>query len=195
MQTSYGYATDVAVAGGLADLSDYAVESRKNTENDGVLKFGMGVVVGTTAGKEVKIPTANTDKFEGVAGNGFTTEMDMSGNLSVKKGAIVGCISHGKVWVRVKNSETIAYNDTAYLVYSGDYKGYFSKTATNAIPVGTFKSAVTTGSTATGIAMVELGYDHDTTYTLPTATASALGGVKVGTGLNVATDGTISVAQ
>lgn len=31
-------------------------------------------------------------------------------------------------------------------------------------------------------------------YTLPTATASRLGGVKIGTGVNVASDGTISVS-
>lgn len=195
-QLSYGYATPKAVAGGIADISDFSVESRRNEENDGTLKFGMGVVVGTSAGDQIKIPSASTDKFEGIALNGFTNELGMDGSLSVKKDATVGVMSHGKVWVRVKNSETIAYGDTAYLLYSGDYKGYFSKTSSNGIPVGKFISAVTTGETATGIAEIEIGYDKDTdtVYTLPSATTTTKGGIKVGAGLSVTEDGTLSVS-
>lgn len=57
MQTSYNYTTPKGVAGGLYDLAPYQVDSRVNGEaTPGVLKFGMGVVQGTTPGTNVVRP-------------------------------------------------------------------------------------------------------------------------------------------
>lgn len=42
---------------------------------------------------------------------------------------------------------------------------------------------------------IQTGGDGSVSYVLPAATASELGGIKVGTGLNIATDGTLSVSD
>lgn len=42
---------------------------------------------------------------------------------------------------------------------------------------------------------IQTGSDGSVSYVLPAATASELGGIKVGTGLNIATDGTLSVSD
>ncbi len=126
VQTSYNFATTKGVAGGLYDLSPYAVDSRRNESADGTLLFGMGVVVGTAAGNQVKVPSATTDKFEGVAINGFSTELDMDGALIIKKGATVGVLAKGRAWARIKADITVAYGDDVYLIASGDNAGLFT---------------------------------------------------------------------
>ena len=126
VQTSYNFATDKGVAGGLYDLSPYAVNSRRNESANGVLKFGMGVVVGTAAGNQVKVPTATTGKFEGIALNGFSTELDIAGNLVVKNGDTVGVLAKGRAWARIKPGITVAYGDDVYLIASGDNAGLFT---------------------------------------------------------------------
>ena len=126
VQTSYNFATPKGVAGGLYDLSPYAVDSRRNEADDGVLKFGMGVVVGTTAGNQVKVPAATSDKFEGVALNGFSSELDMDGKLTLKKGATVGVLRKGRVWARIKAGVTVAYGNDVYLIANGANAGLFT---------------------------------------------------------------------
>lgn len=125
VQTSYNFATPKGVAGGLYDLSPYAVDSRRNESADGALKFGMGVVIGTTAGNQVKVPSATSDKFEGIALNGFSTELDMTGDLVIKNGATVGVLAKGRAWARIKAGITVAYGDDVYLIASGDNAGLF----------------------------------------------------------------------
>ena len=161
-QLTYSYATPQAVAGGIADISDYVINSRINSETDGVLKFGMGVTVGSTPGTNVALPSASTDAFEGVVTNGFTTEHNLTGTVALGNKATVGCMTKGKIWAMVAPSESIAYNNVAYCYYSGSYKGCFGATSTYGLPVGTFKGAFATASKAYGIGLVELGYDHDT---------------------------------
>lgn len=66
VQTSYGFGFPKGVAGGLFDLSAHDVTTRQ-AEGDGVA-FGLGVVVGTNKGTDVKLPAtgATSDDFEGV---------------------------------------------------------------------------------------------------------------------------------
>ena len=54
VQTSYGFGFPKGVAGGLFDLSAHDVTTRQ-AEGDGVA-FGLGVVVGTNKGTDVKLP-------------------------------------------------------------------------------------------------------------------------------------------
>lgn len=134
-QTKYSFSTPLAVAGGIADLSDYAISSRTCEADTGVLKPGMGVVVGASAGKTVKAVAAGDTaaKFEGVVVNGMTTQYDLDGKMRIEKGATVGVMEHGKIWVRIPENVTIAYGDDVYLVLTGDDAGLFtnSKTATD----------------------------------------------------------------
>ncbi len=155
-QNSYNFATERGVAGGLYDLSPYAVETRRNESADGVIKFGMGVVVGTAKGNQFKLPSTTTDKFEGIVLNGFSNEHDMAGNIAVKKGAVAGVLSHGKAWARIKRGITVAYGDEVYLYVTGANAGLFSNAAdsTNTMKID---SAKFIGAKGTGdVAPVEI---------------------------------------
>lgn len=155
-QTTYGFATPRGVAGGLFDLSNYDIVTRLNEEADGILKFGVGVVRGTSAGSQVKLPvTASTAAlFEGVVVNSHSAEMDMNGNVSLKKNASVGVLRYGKVWVRVPSTDAPAYGDSVYLIVSGDDAGCFTKTAgSNTVTINA--RFIGTKGTAGAVAPVE----------------------------------------
>ena len=199
-QTSYKFGSPIGAAGGLVDLAPYAIDTFLNSENTGVLKFGVGVVKGATPGTNVALPsgTSVAADFEGIVVNGRTTEYDVEGNLSIRKGASVGVMRYGRIYAKVVHGVSIAVNNPVYLVISGDNKGLFTNSSSSSIAVaGVFRSAPDSND----IAQIELfnapapAVDNDTVYALPAATDSVLGGVKVGTGLDVAEDGTISVHQ
>ena len=91
VQTSYGFGFPKGVAGGLFDLSAHDVTTRQ-AEGDGVA-FGLGVVVGTNKGTDVKLPAtgATSDDFEGVVvHNSVMVEKDMDNNVSINSKRTVG---------------------------------------------------------------------------------------------------------
>ena len=93
VQTSYGFGFPKGVAGGLFDLSAHDVTTRQ-AEGDGVA-FGLGVVVGTNKGTDVKLPAtgATSDDFEGVVvHNSVMVEKDMDNNVSINSKRTVGCL-------------------------------------------------------------------------------------------------------
>lgn len=110
-QTNYSYGTPRGVAGGLVDLGGYVVDTRCSEAENGTLKFGMGVVVGTKAGVNIALPaTASTAaEFEGVLADKRTHEMNMDGTVTVSKGETVGVVRKGRVYVRVKGGTVPTY--------------------------------------------------------------------------------------
>lgn len=153
VQTAYNFYTEKGVAGGLYDLSHHDVNSRRNECENGVLKFGMGVVVGTAKGAQVKLPAsgATLATFEGITVNGFSTEMDMDGAVALKNEATVGVLTHGRVWARIKAGITPAYGEALYLIIDGENAGLFTNaTETNAIEItgGKFVGTKGTGDIA-----------------------------------------------
>ena len=152
VQTSYNFYTERGVAGGLYDLSHHDVNSRRNECEDGVLKLGVGVVAGTLAGSQVKLPEsgATAENFEGIVVNGFSTEMDMNGAVAVKKDATVGVLVHGRIWARIAEGVTPKYGDALYLIKSGDNAGCFTNVADGAIAItgGKFVGTKGTGNVA-----------------------------------------------
>lgn len=133
-QTRYGYSTPIGAAGGIVDLAPYAIDTFLNEEENGVLKFGTGVVQGSKPGINIALPTADAtaDVFEGIATNNRTTEYDMDGKLAVRKGASVGVMRYGKIYGRVAEGVEPTYGDPVYLIVSGDEAGYFTNTAASA---------------------------------------------------------------
>lgn len=132
VQTAYNYATPRGVAGGLYDLSPYASDSRLNGETiAGALKFGMGVVGGTTPGANVKRPAAGATaaSFEGIVMTGFTTEQDINGDVVVMPGQTVGLLRYGRVWARIKDGADPEYGEPLYLIIDGDDAGLFTNVA------------------------------------------------------------------
>lgn len=156
-QTTYNFSTDKGVAGGIFDLSPNTIDARRNECEDSILKFGVGVVVGTSAGNQVKLPEAGATvaKFEGIVVNGFSTELNRKGELAIEKDATVGVLRKGRIWARLVDGITPAYGDALYLVISGANAGLFTNaTGDNAIAITNAKFIGTKGTG--NVAPVEL---------------------------------------
>lgn len=183
VQTAYNWTTGRGIAGGLVDLAPHIIDTFSNEENNGVLKPGMGVMAGTTAGKQIKIfKTGGTPVFEGVATNNRTTEYDLDGKIRMLKGPAVGVLRWGRIWVKVPAGVTVAYGDGLYIIGAGDNAGYFTNTdnssANPAVP-GRF-----IGPAENGIAPAEI-YHSDTAAAAATtaansAAATAVAALKLG---------------
>lgn len=131
-QLNYDYGTAKGIPGGKVDIAYDEVVTRKNEETDGVLKYGMAAMAGTTPGTTVKVPATGATKaqFEGIVLAAANTEQDMDGVVLVKKGASVGIMSKGKVWGRIAEGCVATYGDSALVVVDGDEAGSFTdKTA------------------------------------------------------------------
>lgn len=130
-QLNYDYRTPKGVAGGLYDISFSKVETRTNEENDGVLKYGMAVAVGTVPGTNVKVPATGTtaEKIEGIAIKAANTEQDMKGKLNVVNNASISVLKKGSVWGRTAEGAAPTYKGKAYVVIDGEYAGCFTSNA------------------------------------------------------------------
>ena len=155
-QTRYGYATPIGAAGGIVDLAPYAVDTFLNEEENGVMKFGMGVVQGSKPGVNIALPEsgATADKFEGVTTNNRTTEYDMDGHLAVRKGVGIGVMRYGRIYVRVETGDEPAYGDPLYLIIDGDEAGCFTSTEDDGTTMAVNGRFI--GGIDNGIAPVEL---------------------------------------
>ena len=210
-QTTYSYKTAAGAAGGIVDLAPYKVDTFLNNEATGTMKFGYGVI--RHSGNICKLPVAATtaDKFLGITVNNRTTEFDMEGNVHIRNKAALGVMRYGRVYARVAHGLTIAAGDKLYLIITGADAGKFTNSAgetaiavsgsfdgpadSNDIASESTRRLNTTGSIASVTFFNAPAVDNDTVDTLTPASATALGGVKVGEGLDVAADGTISVHQ
>lgn len=151
-QTTYGYATGKGLAGGIYDMYHYPVDSRFNEEENGKLRFGVGVVPGTIPGSNVKLPTAESTaaQFEGVIVNGFDRQQDLEGKLSILNNQNVGVMRRGRIWVRLAANVTPSYGNALHMIVDGDEAGCFATDGGVTIP-GRF-----IGSASNGVAPVEL---------------------------------------
>ena len=173
MQTNYSFSPDLGVPGGLYDLTDHVVDTYNNEADDGDLKFGMGVVLGTGAGKAA-LPTssATINDFEGVLLNGGITEHTMGGEVCVLKGKTLGVLKQGRIWARVTEDSVPVYGKPALLVVNGTDTGCFTTdddedNAANVIAV----NAKFLGGKGTGdVAPVEV---YPTVIVAPAAAAAA----------------------
>ncbi len=127
-QLDYGYGMSKGVPGGKYDLSLDEVITRTNEEEDGVLKFGMAAMVGSTPGTTVKAAGAGATvaKIEGIVLHAANTEQDRKGRVVVPNNASVGIMRYGKIWARVAADVEPAYGDPLYVVTSGDDAGTLS---------------------------------------------------------------------
>ena len=195
VQTTYGYANGKGIAGGIYDMYHYPVETRFNEEENGVLRFGVGVVRGSIAGSNVVLPSEDSEAadFEGVVVNGFSNQQDLEGKVFIMNNQNIGVMRKGKIWVRVAEDAAPAYGAPAFMVAEGDEAGFFTEDEEGGIAI----NARFIGAANNGLAPIEL-FDGVAgggaePYTLPTASADTLGGVKVGTGLNISADGKLNV--
>ena len=153
-QTSYGFGCPKGVAGGLFDLSAHEVSTRQ-AEGTGI-SFGIGVVTGTNGGTDVKIPTSEAvpRDFEGVVvHNSVMVEMDMDNKVAIGDKRTVGCLHHGKVWVKTGKNAVPKYREKVYVITDGDEAGLFTTSADTATKVEV--NAIFLGETDDGIANAE----------------------------------------
>lgn len=154
-QINYGFKTAMGEAGGIVDLAPYVINSFANEAETGVMKFGVGVVAGTAAGK-INLPAAESTaaQFEGVVVNRRTNEYDMEGNIHIRKNSTLGVMRYGHIYVRVAAGVTPAHGEPVYMVKSGDEAGYFTNAADGNLAINArFISAV---DTTVQIAAIEL---------------------------------------
>lgn len=154
MQTTYSYSTPIGQPGALVDLSWHEIDSFANENNDGVMKFGMGVVRGTAAGKQVKVPAsgATAANFEGIVVNKPAIENTMFGGPVLRKNHTVGVMRYGRIYGLLAENVEPAYGDPVYLVVDGDDAGCFTTVSTDNVAIkGRFL-----GAGAEGIAPIEL---------------------------------------
>ena len=153
-QTSYGFSFPKGVAGGLYDLSAHNVITRQ-AEGTG-LAFGIGVVIGTNKGTDVKIPTssATSDDFEGVVvHNSVMVEKNVDNKCFIGDKRTVGCLHFGRIWVKTAKNAVPGYNKTVYMITDGDEAGMFTTSEDNSTKVEV--NAVFIGETDKGIANAE----------------------------------------
>ncbi len=154
-QTSYNFGFAKGVAGGLFDLSAHEVSTR---QAEGTTTFGVGVVVGTNKGIDVKAPTSTSksEDFEGVVvHNSVMTELDKDNKVTIESKRTVGVLHHGKIWVKIGENATPAYKEKAYLITSGDEAGSFTTASDTAATDKVEVNGIFLGTKDTGIAVVE----------------------------------------
>lgn len=154
-QTSYGFSFPRGIAGGLFDLSAHEVSTRQ-AEGSGI-SFGTGVVSGTNKGTDVAIPTALTaaSDFEGVVvHNSVMVETDKDGSVEIGDKSTVGCLRHGKIWVRTGRKAAPVYKEKVYLITDGDEAGMFT-TASDSDSAKVEVNGIFLGVTDSGIANAE----------------------------------------
>jgi len=152
-QVTYGYNPAHGTPGGLYDLAPYAIDTFLNEEETGVMKFGIGVVRGTKPGSNIALPTADADaaKFEGVTTNNRTTEHGLEGGTFIRKGAAMGVLRYGRIYVRAATDAAPVYGDPVCLVTDGDEAGFFTNTGGIAL-----KGRFLSGADTDHVALIEL---------------------------------------
>lgn len=135
--TEYTQQTPKGTAGSLFDLTVHTVDSFRNSEKDGVLLPGMGVVKGENPGIDIALPTAGKtiEDFIGIVMFGGTNELDMKNNLVIPENYQVSVMRYGRVWVKMAAEQSPKYGDPVHLVIQGEKD------------VGCFKTAADEGNT------------------------------------------------
>ncbi len=154
-QTSYNFGFAKGVAGGLFDLSAHEVSTR---QAEGNMTFGVGVVVGTNKGIDVKTPTSTSTSgdFEGVVvHNSVMAELDKDNKVIIEGKRTVGVLHHGKIWVKIGKNAAPAYKEKAYLITGGNEAGLFTTASDTAATNKIETNGIFLGTKDTGIAVVE----------------------------------------
>lgn len=127
-QLDYNYGTSKGVPGGKVNLADDEVITRQNEEKDGVMKAGLAVSVGSSAGTTVKIPVAGTkaSQIEGVVLAHANVEQNMDGVVTIRKESELGVMKRGNIWARTAEGAEPQYGEKALVVISGKDAGCFT---------------------------------------------------------------------
>lgn len=149
-QTTYNFATASGVIGGIYDLSPKKIITLINGEANGTMKFGVPVAVNED-GQAVLATSDTATGIIGITVNNRTTEMDRDGETEILKGAPIGVMTQGTVWVSgVAEAKNVG--GVAYATFDADSKA-FKGVATTA---GTDIGAKFVGASADGIVPISI---------------------------------------
>lgn len=131
-QSRYSFRSPMGAAGGIVDLAPHEINAFVNGMETGQMSYGLGVVSGGQAGTVVvpgipynlagdMVEDDCACKFLGVVTNNRTTEQLYRGNLVIHKGAGLGVMRWGRIFVRIVpamglRNNMISYFDPVYLV-------------------------------------------------------------------------------
>ena len=157
--SDYGFRLDTAQAGQKVGLDFDHVES---FAAEGAVPFGVGVVAGTDAAKQVAVASADTETFMGVSV--FTHRQEQGIDQGASMGAqystgaeyrdkdTVNVLRRGRVWVEV-TAEVDAGDDAYVDVTSDGEEGKFTDVATDNLATG---GVFRTGADVGELAIVEV---------------------------------------
>jgi hypothetical protein len=144
-QLAYNLDMGVAHVGLLYDIRPHRIVSDCA---EGIVPFGSAVIPGTDAEKQVKVPTATSQTFRGVALSTWAQEQNASGDGEYKDTTPVNVLKQGVVWVEVNGN--VLVDQPAFFVYTGADVGKFRADGTDAdaVPTGVFRSSANSGELA-----------------------------------------------
>lgn len=155
-QTSYDINQGESYAGMKADSRFDTVESKIA---EGAIPFGIGVVAGTDAERQVKTAALSTDTFRGVSVHEHV-EKDASGNAQYADEKMVSVLRKGLIVVVVETTVAApAIDDDAYVntAVGGAELGRFTEVSTGNIATGgKFRKVGLTGPDGEALALVEI---------------------------------------
>lgn len=153
-------------------VDDITIDGAKVTKDDIVNKFIAIANTSSSGGESYTLPIASADTLGGVkVGTGLS--IDENGTLSSTGGGTADSVA----WENVTNKPNEIVNITTELNAKQD-------TLVSGTNIKTINGETLIGS---GDITIQGGGDS---YVLPIASADTLGGIKVGTGLSIAEDGT-----
>lgn len=173
-----GYQTEAQVAAKVAALVSSAPETLDTLQE---LAEALGndpdfaaTVTEQIAGKEPKLSTAQ--------GKGSITDADTLAMLDSAESNATKTITWAQVKTALETYFNTLYNNYVHPTYAGAASGLYKITVDTTGHVSGVEAVEKDDITALGIPA------QDTVYTLPAATDSVRGGVKVGNGLNISGD-------
>lgn len=163
-QTSYKRNMSEAIAGSLYDLSPRTIDSYAA---EAAIGLGYGLIAGTDPEAQAKVPSATfSSGFKGVALN-QAKEQDSDGNVVYAAEDTVPVLRRGRAWVPMYPGYAITAEQSAYLVCTGTYAGYWTN-STGATALAALTTPVVTvavsnakfirsnSSTTGGVVAIEL---------------------------------------
>ena len=124
-QLSYGYDTPKGNPGLIFDIAPHECRTRLIEGTAGSVAAGMGVVNGTNAGTQVKVPGSSSDVFAGILVE-KAHEMDKNGQVIVDPKEAFSVMVAGHIWGQISPECTPTFGAAAYLIRDGVYAGMFT---------------------------------------------------------------------
>ena len=158
MQTQYNIDQPEAFAGLIGDSG---VTRKETGLAEGIIKFGLGLVVGTDTERQVKVPSSPGDVVRGISIHQHVEQALNTGVAEYKDEDAVDVMRRGLVWMRQEDSDvgTLVIDDPAYInvAIGGAQLGRVTSVSTgnDLIPTGVVRK-LSNDPEGNGIALIEI---------------------------------------